>query len=189
MTDKQRLAALAEGNRVRIENSRLLRELREMRPDIARFAAAALIRQPMKREGALRVYQLLCAIPKIGQSAAYRMLVAARVSPSARVRGLTDDQREDLARMLTIEDTKRAERSRPDSPARRANRVLKHRTEADRQADALEQGEADWHARQTAVRALRERFPHLHRPDVIVDVVAPILQRRARPAIENGDAA
>jgi hypothetical protein len=63
-----------------------------------RAAYAAALADP--DFAAMKVFDLLMAMPKQGRVKANRMLVRARVAPSKTFAGLTERQRRELAAML-----------------------------------------------------------------------------------------
>lgn len=91
----QRLAALAQANRIRSERARLKAALRagEVRP-------APLLLDPPECLGSASVAEVLLAVPGIGQVKVRRLLQAAQLSPGRKLGRLSERQRAELVAAL-----------------------------------------------------------------------------------------
>lgn len=94
-TRKQRLDALDEANRIRQYRAREKRDLAAGRRDFATvlddedFATS-------------KVLDVLLTLPKYGRVKVHKVLTQCRISPSKTLGGLTDRQREELLRHLSL---------------------------------------------------------------------------------------
>ncbi len=96
---EQRMAALATANRVRIAKSRLRAELKAKPCDVAFSEATTILAAPTPPP-ALRVEELLRALPAIGPEKARKLCVAAGVQPTRRLTELSARQRAVISRLL-----------------------------------------------------------------------------------------
>jgi len=108
--DAQRTQALEKANRVRLQNSRLKKDLRDAPPTQSRRMAAFIIEATQEPDPSARipVVTLLRSINRAGDSRAYRWLGTARIAQSRRLGNLSLRQREALAALL-IEDAQNLE--------------------------------------------------------------------------------
>lgn len=95
--------ALEQGNRVRLQQSKLKKELKGL-PQAEGLAIVAdlLERGDMWLVGAMRVGALLLACQRMGESKMTRLLVTAQCSSSRRVRDLTERQRVAIATSIRV---------------------------------------------------------------------------------------
>lgn len=89
---EQRLDALRQANEIRVRRSRLKRDIRT-----GECAPSAVIESPPPCAASMRIFDLLCAIPKCGRVKAARLLNQHRVGQSKTLCGLSDRQRGELA--------------------------------------------------------------------------------------------
>lgn len=92
---EQRQEALRRANRIRTTRARLKQAIKE-----GHVPVAPLLADPPEDLSTMRVYELLLAVPKLGEVKAGAMLARARVSPSKTLGGLSERQRQDLGREL-----------------------------------------------------------------------------------------
>ncbi len=91
----QRLEALQRANEVRRQRAEIKRELRSGGISIAR-----LVISPPEFLLTARLSQILLAVPGHGQVRVNRLLKRCRISPLKTIGGLSERQREELARAL-----------------------------------------------------------------------------------------
>lgn len=96
-TELQRLVALKGANEIRTYRKDLKREMRSGR---GRTAADVLLR-PRWQENSWKVFDLLLAMPAVGQVKANKVLTKARISPAKTVGGLSDRQRHELVGLVS----------------------------------------------------------------------------------------
>jgi len=94
-TDDQRAEALKLANRVRVERSKLKRRLRT-----GEVQAWEVFADPPTDCLSMKAYDVLRALPKMGDYKAARMLAALRISPAKTVGGLSQRQRDLLVGLL-----------------------------------------------------------------------------------------
>lgn len=87
-TAKQRLDALDQANRIRSSRATLKRTLKTQPAD-----ALLVVANPTMDYRSMRLYDLLLALPGVGESKVQRFCFAARISPVKTLRGLSDRQR------------------------------------------------------------------------------------------------
>jgi len=92
-TPEQRAAALAKAAEARKARSELLANLKSGKENLADVLSRAKTDAVV---GKTRVTQLLRALPGIGTKRAEDLLVQARIDPSRRAGGLTENQRKAL---------------------------------------------------------------------------------------------
>jgi hypothetical protein len=90
-TREQRESALAKANHNRIWRAQRKREIRA-----GQGSARELIARPPEEAAAMKVLDLLLALPKVGRVRAMKMLANAGVSPAKTLAGLSDRQRREL---------------------------------------------------------------------------------------------
>jgi hypothetical protein len=90
-TTQQRLGALEKANKIRVQRSRLKKDLAGGRVQITDVLA-----EPPAFAETERVAVLLLAVPTYGRSRVSKLLVRERISETKRVGGLTDRQRHAL---------------------------------------------------------------------------------------------
>lgn len=102
MTDlNQAREALDFGNTRRLKMAQTKTALRRMSPDRALRQAAKIILAPNADQGAIRVHQILGAVPRLGEVGITEIVMYAGVMrPDKRLRDLTDRQRDRLAEAL-----------------------------------------------------------------------------------------
>jgi hypothetical protein len=88
---EQRLEALQKANTIRVERSRLKKDLAAGRAQIV-----DVLDHPPQFAATERVSVLLLAIPKYGKARVSRLLAKCGISESKRLAGLTDRQRQAL---------------------------------------------------------------------------------------------
>lgn len=91
----QRMRALQHANEIRIGRSVLKRKIRAGATDVA-----AVLSDPPVCVRSMKVFDLLCVIPKFGPVRATRLMRALSVSPSKTVAGMSGRQREAVIREL-----------------------------------------------------------------------------------------
>jgi hypothetical protein len=89
----QRLDALEQANEIRSRRSRIKHDLRA-----GRCLIYPLLLDPPAELQTAKVLDLLLAMPKYGQVKANKALTQCRISPSKTLGGLTERQRNELAR-------------------------------------------------------------------------------------------
>jgi ribosomal protein S13 len=94
-THAQRQAALKKANEIRSYRAKLKTDLKA-----GQRTPAKLILQPPPLTESMKVYTLLTATPRIGQTKALAILTAAQVAPSKTLGGLSHRQRLALVRLL-----------------------------------------------------------------------------------------
>lgn len=90
---EQRQAALKIANQVRRHRAMLKRDIAA-----GHTSWTAAFNDPLCRS--MKVVDLLISVPKVGRTKAYRALTRATVSPTKTVSGLTERQRDELARAI-----------------------------------------------------------------------------------------
>ena len=91
----QRLDALERANSVRIRRSQLKRDVKA-----GRVSVIALLADPPEFIETMKVYDLLLAVPMVATVKANQIVTRCRISPSKTVGGLSERQRDELARFL-----------------------------------------------------------------------------------------
>lgn len=94
---EQRLDALKTANRIRMFRAGAKRELKAA----PRRAALSVLLDPPPEMETMKIFDLLLSMPKVGRVKANRALNTCRISPSKTIGGMTDRQRNELARVLT----------------------------------------------------------------------------------------
>jgi hypothetical protein len=92
---QQRMEALERANEVRIYRAGLKRDIKAGRVD-----AISLLEDPPEGIETMKLFDLLCAIPKLGRVKVNRIVVNCRVSPSRTIGGLTMRQRGEIISYL-----------------------------------------------------------------------------------------
>ncbi len=90
---EQRLGALRKANEIRVERSRLKKQIAAGRVQISDVLA-----HPPAYAETERVAVLLLAVPTYGQARVSKLLLRERISETKRLGGLTDRQRQALIR-------------------------------------------------------------------------------------------
>lgn len=93
---EQRLKAIRKANRVRVANAQLKRGLRAGHKTASTILTSELTRATQ----AMRLDDLLLSVPQIGQATMTKLLSGLYISPTSRLRELTERQREVLAERL-----------------------------------------------------------------------------------------
>lgn len=91
----QRMDALQRANEIRTRRARLKRDLKAGRSQIH-----GLLLDPPAYIQTAKVFDLLLSVPKYGRVKVNRILTQCRISPSKTLGGLTERQRNELARHL-----------------------------------------------------------------------------------------
>ena len=91
----QRLDALDRANDVRTRRAKLKKDLKAGRASIH-----ALLLDPPAYIETAKVFDLLLAVPKYGRVKVNKILTQCRCSPSKTIGGLSERQRNELARLL-----------------------------------------------------------------------------------------
>jgi hypothetical protein len=91
----QRMDALKKGNEVRTRRARLKRDLKAGRSKIHE-----LLLDPPEWLETAKVFDLLLAVPKYGRVKVNRILTHCRISPSKKIGGLSERQRNELVSYL-----------------------------------------------------------------------------------------
>ncbi len=94
---EQRQEALTKANTVRTERADLKKEMKAGRANVYQ-----LIRDPPEVLQTMKLWDFLIAIPKFGRVKVNKMLTQCRISPSKTMGGLSQRQREEVARMLIM---------------------------------------------------------------------------------------
>lgn len=92
---QQRMDALARANDIRSRRAQLKRDLKAGRTQLA-----PLLLEPPEFLETAKVFDLLMATPKYGRIKANKVLTTCRISPSKTFGGLSNRQRQDIARLL-----------------------------------------------------------------------------------------
>jgi hypothetical protein len=87
----QRMEALTRANHIRVRRAQLKRDLKAGAVHIA-----DLLADPPSEVLTAKVYDMLMAVPRLGQVKATRVLTQCRISQSKTVGGLSDRQRAEL---------------------------------------------------------------------------------------------
>lgn len=99
----QHMDALHLANEVRRRIAELRRELRLRTGAESARLAASVLRCPDEMEGRMRVFDLVCAVRRVGPRGADRLLAEARIAVrrrTVRVEAMTDRERRALADLL-----------------------------------------------------------------------------------------
>lgn len=94
-TLEQRRQALARANTIRSQRAQLKRDLKA-----GKAWVVDVLLEPDDWADTMKVFDLLIAVPKIGRVKVNKTLVAARISPSKTVGGLSPRQRRELVGLL-----------------------------------------------------------------------------------------
>lgn len=105
----QQMDALALANRIRTTRACFKRSLKETAD--ARAQAARAVDRPAPQLATMKVYELLKAVPRIGESKAQRIMFRHQVSPAKTLGGLSDRQRRALVAELEPADARAVSRS------------------------------------------------------------------------------
>lgn len=102
---EQRMEALELANRVRCYRAQLKRDIRA-----GRKSALDILRNPPEEVETMKVWDLLLAMPRVGQTKANKFLWRTRTSPSKTLGGLSIRQRSALLDALIVDIERREER-------------------------------------------------------------------------------
>jgi hypothetical protein len=91
----QRLDALERANVIRTRRAQLKRDMKG-----GRVSIHDLLASPPAYIETAKVFDLLLAVPKYGRVKVNKILTQCRISPSKTMGGLSDRQRDELARLL-----------------------------------------------------------------------------------------
>ena len=103
----QRRDALERANTVRIRRSQLKRDIKAGSVTVIAFLA-----DPPEFIETMKVFDLLLAAPMVGRVKANKILNRCRISPSKTIGGLSERQRDELARFLLSRPKDKVERNR-----------------------------------------------------------------------------
>lgn len=91
----QRLDALERANDVRTKRAQLKREVKA-----GRVTMHALLLEPPAYLETAKVFDILLATPKLGRVKVNKILTQCRISPSKSMGGLSERQRDEIAKLL-----------------------------------------------------------------------------------------
>jgi hypothetical protein len=100
--EDQKMAALAQANRVRLRRASLMRWVRGSSAAESHARAAELILEPDPSLYSMRVLELLKRIRRVGPAQAERLLELADASPTSTISSVTARQRAGLAALLRL---------------------------------------------------------------------------------------
>jgi hypothetical protein len=92
---KQREEALHKANTFRTLRSRMKRELKAGRADVAK-----LIQDPPEYMQGMKLWDFLVSLPRHGQIKVNKIMQRMRISPVKTIGGLTERQRREIVRYL-----------------------------------------------------------------------------------------
>ena len=95
LTIAQRMEALRMANMIRSYRSQLKRDVKAGRKMIVN-----LLLSPPDEIEAMKIFDLLLAVPKVGRVKANHLLKVCRISSSKTIGGMSERQREELIRVL-----------------------------------------------------------------------------------------
>ncbi len=97
---RQRRAALAKANHVRVSNRAWKAETATLAPAAAALRVAALLENPVAPTDSIQIHHALLSIPRVGQHKAMPMLIKAGVYSERPIKRLSERQRSILVCLL-----------------------------------------------------------------------------------------
>ena len=108
----QRLDALERANQIRTRRAKLKKDLKT-----GRVSIHTLLREPPEFILTAKVFDILLAIPRYGRVKVNKVLTQCRISPSKKIGGLSERQRDELLRLLGRDAREQQQPARRAAPS------------------------------------------------------------------------